>query len=87
MDTYIKQTDSPNQLLPDKLLKVDDLTKILGMGKSSIYAMAKSGELPSIRIGRSVRFLASDIQKFIEDRRQCNEHNADIKSSHLHNRI
>jgi len=37
------------------LLKAGDVAKLLGLGRSKVFAMLAVGELPVIRIGRSVR--------------------------------
>ena len=37
------------------LLKAGDVAKLLGLGRSKVFTMLAVGELPVIRIGRSVR--------------------------------
>jgi excisionase family DNA binding protein len=36
-------------------LRVDEVAEVLGLGRSKLYAMIVRGELPSVRVGRSVR--------------------------------
>lgn len=37
------------------ILKVDDLMPILGIGRNTAYALVRSGQIRSIRVGRQLR--------------------------------
>ncbi len=50
------------------LLKPGEVIEILGIGRSRVYEMLACGELPSLRIGRSIRIPASALQKWVNDR-------------------
>ncbi len=52
-----------------KLLRAEEVAEMLSIGKSTVYALARAGKLPSIQIGGSVRIPASDLQKWLEARR------------------
>ena len=57
-------------LLPlPELLRPEQVAKVLGCSKPFIYALARRGELPSVVMGRAVRFDPSDVAVFIEKRR------------------
>ena len=45
-------------------LTPDDLAKRWGRSRYTIYQMVKRGELPVLKIGRSVRFRVTDIEKW-----------------------
>jgi len=49
-----------------KLLKIKDVSSILGLSASNIYKKAERGEIQSIKIGTALRFSEDDIQDFIE---------------------
>jgi len=57
------------KLLPDPksqpTLSVDDVAEILGLDRKTVYASVRSGELPSLRVGRRIlvptRWLAARI--------------------------
>jgi excisionase family DNA binding protein len=53
-----------------ELLRVPAVALRLGLSKQKIYALATSGELPSIRLGRSLRFEPRDVDRFIRDHRR-----------------
>lgn len=53
------------------LLKVSDVIKATGYCRSVVYSLIASGDLPSIRYGRSVRVPALALQQWID--RQLNE--------------
>lgn len=48
-----------------KLLRADDVAKILDVTPSQVYKMAKSGDLRAAHIGKSVRFRQTDVVEFI----------------------
>jgi len=52
------------------LLKAGDVAKLLGMGRSKVFAMLAVGELPVIRIGRSVRVPRAALEDWIAERTQ-----------------
>lgn len=47
------------------LLTVDQVAKVLLVGKQRVYALCRLGILPHIRLGRSVRFDASQLESFM----------------------
>ena len=53
--------------MPDKLLRVLEVADRLGVSGRQVWKLAASGRLPGpVRLGRSVRWRATDIQRFIE---------------------
>jgi excisionase family DNA binding protein len=54
--------------LDDKLLRVEDVQAILGIGRTKVYAMIRQGELPVLRVGRLVRIPRSDFDAWIAKR-------------------
>lgn len=53
-----------------RLLNAQDVATTLNMGLSTVYQLVERGELPSIRIGRTVRIRPEDLEKFIESKAQ-----------------
>lgn len=53
--------------IADALLKIQTLQSLCGLGKTSIYARIKAGELEAVRLGkRCTRFRASEVQRFLK---------------------
>ena len=52
------------------LYTINEVAELLGISETQVYALKARGKLPFIKIGRSTRFEASDIRKFIDDRKQ-----------------
>lgn len=50
------------------LLRASEIATALNLGRSTVYQMLASGELPTIRIGRSVRVSKSSLLRWISDR-------------------
>ena len=47
------------------ILQVADVQRLLGISKTSAYALVNSGDLPSVRIGRSFRVTRFALAKFL----------------------
>lgn len=52
---------------PDELTSVE-AAKLVGVSRPTLLKMAKSGDIPSRRVGSHTRFLASDVTEFIRQR-------------------
>jgi len=50
------------------LLKPMEVAEMLGLGRSRTYEMLAVGELPSIRIGKSIRIPVKDLDEWIAER-------------------
>ena len=49
------------------LLRPEEAARELGIGRSKTYELLKRGEIPSIRIGRSVRVPAEKLRQWINE--------------------
>ena len=48
--------------LDDRLLNAEDVAELLRLPVSTIYDLARTGRLPSLRIGRALRFSQHDLE-------------------------
>jgi excisionase family DNA binding protein len=56
-----------NQQQEDRLLRVSDVAKALAVSVRTVWRLSHSGALPEpLRVGRSARWRASDIQEAID---------------------
>ncbi len=62
-------TTQTTELLDQPLLSPADVSKLLGIKRSTVYELARAGRIPSLRIGRAVRFLRADLETWIKDQR------------------
>ena len=46
-----------------EILRPEDVARMLGVPRSSVYSYARSGTLPAIKIGRHVRFVREDVER------------------------
>ena len=54
------------------LLKVGHVARRLGISVPQVYRLAKSGEIPCIRIGaKSIRFDLMELEMYIRNRRKA----------------
>lgn len=54
------------------LLKADEAAAQLNISPRSLWQYTKSGELPCVRMGRSVRYVPADLEAFIVSRKGMN---------------
>jgi excisionase family DNA binding protein len=52
-----------------ELLSIPELCQELGMGKSWVYRRIKNGEIPSVKLGRTVKVKRNDLEDYLESRR------------------
>ena len=63
------QNEAPT---PRLLLRVPEVAKALGLGRTKVYELIETGELPVIRLGRAVRVSVTALQKWVEGRDKQN---------------
>jgi excisionase family DNA binding protein len=49
-----------------QLLSIPQLCQELGMGKSWLYRRLRSGEIPSIRLGRSIKVRREELEEYLQ---------------------
>lgn len=47
------------------VLDVEDLMPILGIGRNTAYALVRSGQIRSIRLGRKIRIPRDAVEEFL----------------------
>ena len=47
------------------LLRAEEVARALGLGRSKVYELMQSGELPVVRIGRSVRVARAALESWV----------------------
>ena len=52
--------------MEDKLLTAEEVGDRLGLCVTTIYRKTKAKEIPSLRLGKSIRYRESDIAKLIK---------------------
>ncbi len=50
------------------LLRAEDVGRLTNLGRSTIFALLASGELPAVRVGRAVRIRRRDLEAWIDAR-------------------
>jgi excisionase family DNA binding protein len=53
-----------------EFLKVPEVAEVLRIARSRAYELVAEGEIPSIRIGRSVRVSRSELERWLQEQRQ-----------------
>jgi len=50
----------------DRLLDVDDLAQMLGVTKGWVYERTRSEQIPSLRLGKYLRFWESEVLTWVQ---------------------
>jgi excisionase family DNA binding protein len=50
------------------LLKVEAAARLLSLGRTKMYELIAAGDVPVIRLGRSVRVPTASLRQWVEDR-------------------
>jgi len=58
--------NSDQNLHLEPLLSAEKVAEILGVDKAYIYSQARSGKMPSIKLGKYRRFSPSKIKKWLD---------------------
>lgn len=56
------------RLSRDDVMTASEVALLLGLPKSTIYELARRGELPCARLGRAVRFVRDDVEAVLKAR-------------------
>ena len=59
-----------------QLLSIPQLCQELGMGRSWIYRRLRSGEIPSIRLGRSIKVRREELEEYLQRHHYPERHQA-----------
>ena len=51
-----------------RLLKSDEVANILKISRAMAYKLMQRGEIPTVRIGSSVRVRVEDLEKYVEQK-------------------
>jgi excisionase family DNA binding protein len=52
-----------------QLLSIPQLCQELGMGRSWVYRRLRSGEIPSVRLGRSIKVRREELEEYLQSHR------------------
>ncbi len=50
------------------LVRPSEAAELLGLGRSKVYALIASGELPSVKIGKSIRVPVEELRQWVHGR-------------------
>ena len=60
-------TTSPENGLGRLMYRVDEVRRATALSRADIYRRINSGEIPHVRIGRSIRVPARGLQQWLRD--------------------
>ena len=60
-------------------LKVPEVAEVLRIARSRAYELVAEGEIPSVRIGRSVRVSRKELERWLEEQHQSRENSPPLQ--------
>ena len=57
--SYIEMNDIP------LMLTVEEMGRLLRISRNTAYAFAKSGEIPTIKVGKQIRIYRGDVMNYM----------------------
>jgi len=60
-ETFLQETPNNN-----RLLKAEEVAERLNVSRSFVYSLMKTGQLPTVQIGGSVRVHPRDLEEYID---------------------
>lgn len=64
MDHYFNQQSA--KLQPEELINIEEACRILGLAKSTVYAMTQTHKIPFYQPGKKLMFKRSELIKWME---------------------
>jgi excisionase family DNA binding protein len=64
-----RELDRPKSRDDFELLSIPQVCQYLGMGKSWVYRRIHNQEIPSVRLGRTIKIKRSDLEQYLEEHR------------------
>ena len=58
-----RERDPRPRITRDDVMTAAEVATLLAMPKSTVYELARRGELPCARLGRTIRFMRDDIER------------------------
>ncbi len=55
--------------MPDVILTLPDVARLLRVAEKTVYTMAQKSQLPAFKVGGQWRFKQSDLDHWIEERK------------------
>src|SRR3989338_5812378 len=57
-----------NRYIEDKIYTLDEVSKYLKLSKSTLYKLSQTGRMPSVKIGKQLRFRKSSIDNWLSEK-------------------
>jgi excisionase family DNA binding protein len=70
--TFWQSLPSPaieDRFMPDEILTLPDVARLLKVADKTVYTMAQKAELPAFKVGGQWRFKSADIDSWIEQQK------------------
>ncbi len=58
------------EMIEEEVLTFEEVRQLLKISKSTLYSLARKGEIPAKKIGRQWRFFREDLIEWVERQRR-----------------
>lgn len=59
--------------MSEQIMTVKDVASYLKLNERTVYRMATSAKIPAFKVGISWRFKREDLEKWIEEQKNCKQ--------------
>src|SRR5215216_3622253 len=70
MSTYVREEVIATNATEEVLYSLSETARMFGVSERTLHRWMREGQLPVYRLGRQLRFRKSDIEAFLEERRE-----------------
>ena len=69
-EALLAELEGRNGQNGQELLSIQDLCRELGMGRSWVYKRVRSGEIPHLQLGHTIKVRRKDLEEYLESQRR-----------------
>ena len=64
--------------MEDHLLNIKEVAEILNVSRALVYSLIKRGDIPTVRIERTIRVRPEDLERYIHERSLKNHKDLEV---------
>ena len=69
--------------MDEEILEVDGAARVLGVSARTVYALARKGEIPAMRIGREWRFALKNLREWVANASKADQVAAALRNGRV----
>lgn len=70
-------------MMDEEILDVEGAARALGVSTRTVYKLARSGEIPAMRVGREWRFALKNLREWVANSSQADQLKAALRNGRV----